>query len=143
MDVIHHPTINESESTRSKTYLNLIYCSSETLMLRYWAQRRHSNQSMDSLVQKFQQLSCQFEHCVNTCEWCDETIFINYIAPLIHEFVSECQNYTDLVKILEDIYSIHIRPGSEVFSRQILSTNSETTSWGKPRPIHKLFENSY
>ena len=47
------------------------------------------------------------------------SILINYIAPTNCELFSECQTFTDAMKIPKDIYR---KPKSEDFSRHLLKT---------------------
>ena len=50
------------------------------------------------------------------------SILINYVAPSIYEYISECQTYACAVKTLKDLY---IKPKSEVFSRHMLQTRKQ------------------
>ena len=45
------------------------------------------------------------------------SLLINYVSPVVFEFISECEQYEDAIKILNDLYD---KPKNVIFARHLL-----------------------
>ena len=50
------------------------------------------------------------------------SVLINYVAPNVYEYISDCTTYTAAVKALEEVYE---KPKSEIFCRNLLLTRRQ------------------
>ena len=62
-------------------------------------------------------------------------LLINYVSPIVFEFISECDNYEDAIKTLNELYD---KPKNTIFARHLLATCRQESGQSLDQFLQKL-----